>query len=215
MWWRPAPCCRSSRRWRWKGGCWGWRAGLQRAGGPGAGGRAGGALHPGGTLRRRRRAAGQSVRLAGTGGGSGAGQPDAAAAGRPCAAAAAARLLHRLAALVPEERRAEPEVAALLAEAGPPARAIVLRIGYRAPPDEAGAGKLFDFSRATTADRWQAGRRPCAGACASWRKRRPPAPAWCCTTSRPEATEGRMARAVSRACLVPWSCRQRQPPRRC
>ncbi|RKK04739.1 patatin-like phospholipase family protein [Pseudoroseomonas wenyumeiae] len=65
--------------------------------------------------------------------------------------------LHRLAALVPEERRTEPEVAALLAEAGPPARAIVLRIGYRAPPDEAGAGKLFDFSRATTADRWQAG----------------------------------------------------------
>jgi NTE family protein len=65
--------------------------------------------------------------------------------------------LHRLAALVPEERRAEPEVTALLAEAAPPARATVLRIGYRAMPDEVGAGKLFDFSRATTADRWKAG----------------------------------------------------------
>lgn len=65
--------------------------------------------------------------------------------------------LHRLAALVPEERRAEPEAAALLAEAAPPPRATVLRIGYRAPPDEAGAGKLFDFSHATTADRWKAG----------------------------------------------------------
>lgn len=65
--------------------------------------------------------------------------------------------LHRLAALVPQERHAEPEVAALLAEAAPAARATVLRIGYRAPPDEAGASKLFDFSRATTADRWKAG----------------------------------------------------------
>jgi NTE family protein len=67
--------------------------------------------------------------------------------------------LHRLAALVPEERRAEPEVAALLTELPPPGRATVVRIGYRAPPDEAGAGKLFDFSRATTADRWRAGER--------------------------------------------------------
>jgi len=33
----------------------------------------------------------------------------------------------------------------------------LVRIGYRAARDEAGPGKLFDFSAATLADRWAAG----------------------------------------------------------
>jgi NTE family protein len=34
-----------------------------------------------------------------------------------------------------------------------------VRIGYRAARDEAGPGKLFDYSAATLADRWAAGAR--------------------------------------------------------
>jgi NTE family protein len=93
--------------------------------------------------------------------------------------ARAARLrdaLHRMAALVPEERRAESEVAALLEEAAPPARTTVLRIGYRAPPDEAGVGKLFDFSRATVADRWKAGERSLETALGKLEEAEPPGP---------------------------------------
>ncbi|MBO1073307.1 patatin-like phospholipase family protein [Roseomonas marmotae] len=67
--------------------------------------------------------------------------------------------VRRLAAQLPEDRRADPETAALMAEADGPERATVARIGYRAAPDEAGPGKLFDFSRASIAERWEGGGR--------------------------------------------------------
>ncbi len=64
-------------------------------------------------------------------------------------------LIGRLAAELPPEREREAELAALLAHA----EATVLCLGYHAAEDEAGAGKVFDFSRATIADRWAAGER--------------------------------------------------------
>lgn len=64
-----------------------------------------------------------------------------------------------LARHLPEERRANPEVAQLLRSAGVGARATVVLMGYRAGFDEAGPGKAFDFSTATLADRWRAGGR--------------------------------------------------------
>lgn len=66
-------------------------------------------------------------------------------------------LLGRLAARLPEQVQAEAEVASLLAEAGHEPPLTLVRIGYRAARDEAGPGKLFDFSAATLADRWRAG----------------------------------------------------------
>lgn len=62
-----------------------------------------------------------------------------------------------LARHLPEERRANPEVAQLLRAAGVGARATVVLMGYRAAFDEPGPGKAFDFSAATLADRWGAG----------------------------------------------------------
>ena len=50
----------------------------------------------------------------------------------------------------------DPEVAAILAE-GRTDRTTVVTIAYRAGLDEAGLFKVFDFSRATLADRWTAG----------------------------------------------------------
>jgi NTE family protein len=66
-------------------------------------------------------------------------------------------LVRRLAARLPEALRADAEVAALLAEAGCDPPLTLVRIGYRAAQDEAGPGKLFDFSAVTLADRWAAG----------------------------------------------------------
>jgi NTE family protein len=63
----------------------------------------------------------------------------------------------RLAAMVPAEVRAQPEIAALLAEAAPAPTATLLWLDYHAGRDEAGPGKAFDYSRATLADRWRAG----------------------------------------------------------
>lgn len=60
-----------------------------------------------------------------------------------------------LAAPPPTEVRAD--VALLLAEARTDPPLTLVRIGYRAARDEAGPGKLFDFSAATLADRWAAG----------------------------------------------------------
>ena len=54
------------------------------------------------------------------------------------------------------EMRADPEVAALLAE-GRTERTTVVTVAYRAGLDEAGLFKAFDFSRATLRDRWAAG----------------------------------------------------------
>ncbi|WP_052389027.1 patatin-like phospholipase family protein [Belnapia moabensis] len=64
-------------------------------------------------------------------------------------------LVGRLAAELPPEREREAELAALLAHA----EAAVVLLNYHAAEDEAGAGKVFDFSRATLADRWAAGER--------------------------------------------------------
>jgi NTE family protein len=69
-------------------------------------------------------------------------------------------LVRRLAGRLPPGLRDDPEVASILAEAEARARpATVLRLAYRAAPDEAGPGKPFDFSPATLADRWRAGAR--------------------------------------------------------
>ena len=66
-------------------------------------------------------------------------------------------LVGQLAARLPEAVRAEPGIAALLAELAEGAPMTLLRIGYHAALDEAGPGKFFDFSPATLADRWAAG----------------------------------------------------------
>jgi NTE family protein len=66
-------------------------------------------------------------------------------------------LVARLVAALPEAVRAEPQVATLLAEAGGAPPATLLWLDYHAGRDEAGPGKVFDFSHATLADRWEAG----------------------------------------------------------
>jgi NTE family protein len=64
--------------------------------------------------------------------------------------------LARLAAELPEERRADSVIATLLREAR--RRSVDLRyLSYRGPPDEAASQKMFDFSRASLADRREAG----------------------------------------------------------
>ncbi|MFH5923571.1 patatin-like phospholipase family protein [Roseomonas xinghualingensis] len=65
-------------------------------------------------------------------------------------------LVGRLAAELPPDRRESPEIAPLLAEAEPRELTFLL-LGYRAGLDEAGPGKVFDFSHVTLAERWQAG----------------------------------------------------------
>ena len=65
-------------------------------------------------------------------------------------------LIGRLAAHLPPEVSGDPEIAAILAE-GRTDRTTVVTIAYRAGLDEAGLFKVFDFSRATLADRWKAG----------------------------------------------------------
>jgi NTE family protein len=70
-------------------------------------------------------------------------------------------LVRRLAERLPPELREDPEVASVLAEAeaGGARSATVVCIGYRAAPDHAGPGDLFDFSPAAISDRWEAGAR--------------------------------------------------------
>ena len=65
-------------------------------------------------------------------------------------------LIGTLAAHLPAEMRRQPDIAAVLAE-GRTERTVVATVAYRAGLDEAGLFKVFDFSRATLADRWQAG----------------------------------------------------------
>ena len=62
---------------------------------------------------------------------------------------------------LPPERRDDPDVASILAEAGSHGarNATVVRVTYRAAPDEAHPGGSFDFSPATLAERWEAGAR--------------------------------------------------------
>lgn len=68
--------------------------------------------------------------------------------------------VRRLGATLTPQQRTTPGIAELLrdAERGP-RRTTVLRLGYHAGLDEAGPAKLFDFSRVTLSDRWQAGER--------------------------------------------------------
>ena len=82
-------------------------------------------------------------------------------------------LLGQLAARVPAGDRAAPEIATALAEAKPAPPLTLVRISYHASVDEAGPGKLFDFSAATLADRWKAG--AAAMRCATQRLRSPDA----------------------------------------
>ncbi|MFC7544429.1 DUF3734 domain-containing protein [Siccirubricoccus deserti] len=66
-------------------------------------------------------------------------------------------LMRCLAARLPDDARSAPEIAAALAEARHDPPLTLVRIGYRAGRDEAGPGKLFDFSTTTLTDRWEAG----------------------------------------------------------
>ena len=66
-------------------------------------------------------------------------------------------MIGRIATRLPPELR-DPEIASIIAE-GRAHPATVLYLRYRAALDEAGPAKVFDFSRATFADRWQKGER--------------------------------------------------------
>lgn len=65
-------------------------------------------------------------------------------------------VIGRLGEALPPELRGRPDIAAMLAE-GRLRRTEMRYLTYRAGLDEAGVGKVFDFSRATLADRWRAG----------------------------------------------------------
>lgn len=63
--------------------------------------------------------------------------------------------IHALGAMLSDDVRARPDVAAILSD-GRAVSSQVLYVGYRAGLDEAGMGKILDFSPATLDDRWQA-----------------------------------------------------------
>jgi NTE family protein len=66
-------------------------------------------------------------------------------------------LVARLAAALPKDEK-DARTASLRVEAGEAARELtLLLLGYRGGLDEAGPGKVFDFSRTTLAERWRAG----------------------------------------------------------
>ena len=65
-------------------------------------------------------------------------------------------VIARLGGTLPPELRKRPDVAALLAE-GRLRPTEMHTLSYRAGFDEAGPAKVFDFSRATLADRWRGG----------------------------------------------------------
>jgi NTE family protein len=67
-------------------------------------------------------------------------------------------MIGRMGSRLPPELRDDPEIASIIAE-GRAHPATVLYLCYRAALDEAGPAKVFDFSRATFADRWQKGER--------------------------------------------------------
>ena len=66
-------------------------------------------------------------------------------------------LVGQLAARLPAALRADAGLAPRLAEARAEPPLTLVRIAYRGARDEAGPGKLFDYSAATLADRWSAG----------------------------------------------------------
>jgi NTE family protein len=65
-------------------------------------------------------------------------------------------MIGQLAARLPAELRDVPDLAVILAE-GTDHQTRLLFLSYRAGLDELGPGKMLDFSRASLADRWQAG----------------------------------------------------------
>ena len=65
-------------------------------------------------------------------------------------------VIGRLGKILPPELRGRPDIAAMLAE-GRLRPTEMHYLSYRAGLDEAGPAKVFDFSRATLADRWRAG----------------------------------------------------------
>ncbi len=65
-------------------------------------------------------------------------------------------MIGELAAHLPTELREDPGLSSILAE-GTVHRTKLLFLSFRAKLDETGPGKMLDFSRATLADRWQAG----------------------------------------------------------
>ena len=64
--------------------------------------------------------------------------------------------IQRLGALLSPEARAKPGIAEVLAGASSQPK-LALYLGQRAALDEAGAGKIFDYSDVTLAERWQRG----------------------------------------------------------
>ena len=68
-------------------------------------------------------------------------------------------MIGRLLARLPPELTRDPEVAAMLAEAGGTRTATVFRLAYRVPAGEAGIQKTFDFAHDALAGRWEAGAR--------------------------------------------------------
>ena len=66
-------------------------------------------------------------------------------------------LINQLGSLLPPELCNDPEIGEILSE-GRSHSAEIVYLGYRAGLDEAGLGKIFDFSCATIKDRWQAGK---------------------------------------------------------
>ena len=57
---------------------------------------------------------------------------------------------------LPPETRDNPDIASVLSE-GRTRQPRLFYLSYRAAPDEVGFAKVFDFSRATTGDRWREG----------------------------------------------------------
>jgi len=57
---------------------------------------------------------------------------------------------------LPSETRDNPDIASVLSEGRTRQPRLFYR-SYRAAPDEVGFAKVFDFSRATTGDRWREG----------------------------------------------------------
>lgn len=64
--------------------------------------------------------------------------------------------IERLGALLPPECREDPDIARLLSD-NRMRPTVVLLIGQRATQDEAGAGKMFDYSKVTLNERWERG----------------------------------------------------------
>jgi Patatin phospholipase len=65
-------------------------------------------------------------------------------------------MIGQLGGHLPPETRDNPHVASVLSE-GRARQPRLFYLSYRAAPDEVGFAKIFDFSRATTGDRWREG----------------------------------------------------------